>query len=259
MWINQCISGKKYWKKNSVLVDTVYMPETVLKKRVVSPPSPSCALSICLKDAERLYKQYGHSHFTRGELASTLALSAKSGPFRQRVASLKMYNLVSVASGQSLAISETFERIHFADKHSPDYRQAVHASITHPSIFKTILDKFNEQFPDTETIAKYLETDLGFNHKTAVRTANILRATLAQTGLIDAKNNMLSVRDEYSQPVSSHNHPSGTAPPSAAVQTLTAQIPVSGGNVVTIQYPQKISAQDADKITQVLSALTHTY
>ncbi len=235
------------------------MSEQVLTHRTTSPPTPSFNLEKCIEDASSLYKQYSHSPFARTEIAAVLNLSATSGPFRQRLASLKMYNLISSSSSNQFTITEIFERLHFAEKDSHEYKKAAQDAIESASTFKEILHQFSNQLPNIATLARKLETTMGFNHNTAARTAKTLSTSLTEAGLIDLKGNIIPIRDEYSQPVDSHK-PTGQQlieqPLLSQPKILRTEIALKNNIVITIEYPAELSQIDTQKIKAVLDALT---
>ena len=82
-------------------------PEMQSRKKSRSPAAPSRSLSECLDDVRRLYETYRHGTFTRAEVASSLGVSATSGPFGSRIFSIREFGLIE-STGADYRVSDLF-------------------------------------------------------------------------------------------------------------------------------------------------------
>ncbi len=64
-----------------------------------SPAVPSRTLEGCLDDVKKLYREYSHAKFTKSEMGSAFGVSAATGPFAQRLFSIKEFGLLEQSGG----------------------------------------------------------------------------------------------------------------------------------------------------------------
>jgi len=226
-----------------------------------SPPVPSRTLSECVDDVKKLYAQYSHATFSRGEIASILNVSATSGPFGGRLFSLKEFGLID-ATGSDFKVSETFMTLNSNGKGSSQFKTAALEAIRGSDTFRELLDEFKSKLPSIGTVAQRLETQKKFNAERAKTAATVLEESMRYAGLVDGSNNILPIRDtaDPSGDTSPKDDDSNTPPPSLlpdppGKDDLQVQIPVGEDRKVVIYYPRDLSADEAKKVGIVLAAI----
>lgn len=231
------------------------------KRKPKSPPTPSRTLSDALGDVKRLYAQYSHATFSRGEIASTLNVSATSGPFGGRLFSLKEFGLIDSAGGD-YRVSETFMTLNTKSRGSAEFKTAALAAIRRSETFRELLDEFRSKLPSDNGVAERLETQKKFNKERAKTAAKVLEESMRFAGLIDGNNNVLPIRDTAdltgdSKPKDEGEDQDPPPPflPPPAKDDLQVQIPVGEGRKVVIYYPRDLSAEEAKKVGNVLTAI----
>jgi hypothetical protein len=163
-----------------------------------SPPVPSKNLEGCMADVQKLYAEYSHGSFSRSELASALGVSAGTGPFAARLASLRQFGLIE-SSGTDYKVSENFMVMNSNGRDSAAFKTTALRVIKLPSSFRELLDDFPSKLPSKDAVASRLETQKKFNAEAAVRAAAVLEESLRYAGVLDGSNNILPVRDDGSR------------------------------------------------------------
>ena len=82
-----------------------------------SPPVPSRPLEDCVADARKLYEAYTHGSFSRAEIGSTLKVSSTSGPFAQRLFSLRAFGVIE-GEGNNYKVSDAFKKMNSSERGS---------------------------------------------------------------------------------------------------------------------------------------------
>lgn len=234
-----------------------------------SPPTPSRALGDCLTDVKKLYTEYSHGKFAKSEIASTIGLSATSGPFVARLFTLKEFGLLD-QDGTDYSVSDVFMTLNSTEPSDAKFRQAALNAIRGSATFNELLDDCKHKLPSVEAVAKRLETQKRFNANTAKAAASVLEKSLRFAGLVDGSNNILPVRDgatdgtgartdqsrerEREQSADGKDEDVGNDEP-LAPSLLSVEIPVGEGRKVVIRYPRDLSIAEATKVGNVLNAI----
>lgn len=227
-----------------------------------SPPVPSRNLERCMADVQKLYKEYSHGPFSRPELASTLGVSAASGPFAGRLSSLRQFGLIE-GQGSDYKVSQTFIVMNSNGRDSAAFKAEALRTIKAPSTFRELLEQYTSKLPSKDAIASRLETQKKFNAEAATRAATILEESLRYAGVLDGSNNILPVRnggvgragddhDDERNETNDETPDLGGAGDSAAA--LRVEVPV-GDRKVVVQYPRDLTADEAKKVGAVLAAI----
>jgi hypothetical protein len=227
-----------------------------------SPPVPSRSLEDCVADARKLYEAYTHGTFSRSEIGSTLKVSSTSGPFAQRVFSLREFGVIE-SDTSNFRVSATFKTINSAERGSAEFKSAAVAAIKKSETFRDLLVAFPNKLPAQEIVASRLENQKKFNPDRAKQAAKVLEDSLRYAGVLDSSNNILPVRDDPNAGNSdtSNNgdntddeqHDEELADPTTP--TLSVEIPVGTDRKVAIRYPRDLTPEEAKKVGNVLGAI----
>lgn len=229
-----------------------------------SPPVPSRSLSDCFADVKKLYSEYSHANFSRGEIASALNVSATSGPFGGRLFSLKEFGLIDSAANE-YRVSETFMTMNSNPVGSLEFKTAALAAIRRSDTFRELLDEFKSKLPSADAVAGRLETQKRFNRDRAKIAATVLEESMRYAGLVDGNNNVLPVRAAPSPPGSGgpnennenenndDEHSLDRPPP--AKDDLRVEVPVGEDREVVVYYPRDLTSDEAQKVGRVLAAI----
>ena len=225
-----------------------------------SPPTPSRSLGDAVSDVKKLYDQYSHGKFAKSEIASTLGVSASSGPFAARLFTLKTFGLV-VQSGADFSVSESFMVLNSTDAKDPKFKATALSAVRRSDVFRELLEDFKSKLPSAETVATRLENQKRFNRDRAEKAAAILEKSLHYAGVLDGANNLLPIRESRSEtPLSGDerrekDQKDEDSDPEFSGTTLGMEIPVGENRKVVVRYPQDLSPEEAKKVGAVLSAV----
>lgn len=227
-----------------------------VSRRPRSPAAPSRPILGCFEDANKLFAKYTHGTFTKGEIASTIGISANSGPFGQRFFSIKEYALIE-GSGQVYQVSPLFLDMRGSGVGSPKFRKLAFDAVKRASVFADLLEQFPNKIPDIKTLAMRLETHKRFNPERAKGIAAVLQDSLSSVGILDSSGNVLGIRDPES-PVISQGRPEDTVDEGGtdteSPESFQLDIPLSAGRKASVTLPAGWSVADAEKIGRVLVA-----
>ena len=230
------------------------------KKKPNSPKAPGTSLRTAVAETGKLYQSYSHGAFSRGEMASALGMSAGSGAFLGKAATLKEYGLVQESGGQA-RVSDLFKAIHQAPVGSAELKRYALQAVRTPSVFARLLQQFSAKVPDETALALRLETQERFNRDRAVAVAAALRASLAEYGLIDGNGNVLQVRDDagptgnegddedQGEARRQDEAPSGPG-------LFRVEVPLGSGRRAVLALPEDLTSADTTRICAVLAAYT---
>lgn len=214
-----------------------------------------------MSDTRRLYEEYSHGTFSRPELASALNVSSTSGPFAQRLSSLRQFGVIE-ASGSDYKVSESFKTMNSNARGSAAFKAEALRAIQRPDTFRELLEAFPSKLPSQDRLAARLETQRRFNADAAARAAKVLEESLRYAGVLDSSNNIIAVRDADEAPAASDGggEDGGRSGVEEAAlggtATLRAEIPVGDEDrKVVVHYPRDLSAVDAKKVGAVLAAI----
>jgi hypothetical protein len=228
------------------------------KKKPNSPKAPGTSLRAAIAETSKLYQKYSHGSFGKGEMASALGMSANSGAFLGKTATLKEYGLIEDTGAGLTRATELFKALYSAPAGSTEQkRNALHA-ISRPAVFAGLLGQFPAKVPDDTALALRLETAGGFNHERAGAVASAFRASLADYGLIDGNGNVLPVRDDDRR--SDEAQPSEQPDPAAAPDVpagpglFRVEVPLGPGRRALLALPEDLTEADTKRICAVLSA-----
>jgi len=227
-----------------------------------SPPVPSRSLSDCFADVKKLYSEYSHATFSRGEIASALNVSATSGPFGGRLYSLKEFGLIDSA-GSEYRVSDTFMTMNSKPNGSMEFKTAALGAIRQSDTFRELLDEFKSKLPSADAVAGRLETQKRFNRERAKVAATVLEESMRYAGLIDNNNNVLPVRGTPTPEDSGETNENDEAdenehrndPPPPARDDLRVEVPVGEDRKVLVYYPRDLTSDEAQKVGRVLAAI----
>jgi hypothetical protein len=231
---------------------------TTRARKPKSPPVPSRNLRESLDDVRRIYDTYSHGTFSKAEIASTLGLSATSGPFAGRFYTLREYGLIE-GSGDSFKVTQAFRDMNGKPPDSAAFKKRALEAIKRSKIFGELLSEWKTKLPPQEAVAKRLEDQKQFNADRAKAIAKVLEESLRQAGVLDANNNILPIRgadgaeeafapadeDETLDEVDHADQPN----------VLKTEIPVGEGRRVVVGYPSDLSKAEAEKVGRVLVAI----
>lgn len=225
-----------------------------------SPPVPSRNLEDALADVKKLYQQYSHAPFSRGEIASALNVSATSGPFGGRLFSLKEYGLID-QNGSDYKVSDRFMMLHGSTPASSEFKTAALAAIRDSETFRELLDEFRSKLPPVDAVARRLETQKRFNSERAKTAASVLEESMRYAGLIDGNNNVLPIRadgappGDQEQPGAGDDDGGPPPPEPPRKDDLRVEVPVGEDRKVVVYYPRDLTGEEATKVGKVLSAI----
>jgi hypothetical protein len=235
------------------------------KRKPNSPKAPGLALRAAMAEVARVYDRYSHATFTRGEMANALSMSAGSGAFWGKSATLSMYGLIEDVNG-TMKVSSIFKALHQAPEGSPESRRNAFAAIGRPAVFASLLKQFGQRIPDESAIALRLEMHGGFNRDRAQEVASAFRSSLSDFGLIDPSGNLLPVRDDGST-AAGRDHDdqddddqADTATPKAPSMPVTGpgmsrvEVPLANGRKAIVALPDDVTEADTKKICAILTA-----
>jgi hypothetical protein len=234
----------------------------VTKKKPMSPKAPGMPLRVAVAEVAKIYGRYSHSSFTRGEMASALAMSAGSGSFYAKAATLNMYGLIEDTGGNVKA-SDLFKAIYQATDGSPDERRHAFRAISRPTVFAGLLRQFGHRIPDEAAIALRLEMSERFNRDRAQEVASAFRASLSDYGLIDGSGNLLPVRDDAGESQDDATNLDDDAdlavqpsrrPKDEGPGMFRVEVPLADGRRAVLALPEDINEADKTKICLVLGA-----
>lgn len=232
-------------------------PPVTLRRRPNSPRAPGISLRAAVGEVAKAYGRYSHGSFSKGELASALGMSAGSGSFLSKSASLRDFGLIEEASGGE-QVSELFKAIYQAPPGSGELKRAALAAIGRSSALARLLQQFQAKVPDEAALALRLETQERFNRDRSRIVASAFRTSLSDYGLIDGAGNVLPVRDEAQAPppaVDSGQDLSPT-PIESEANLFRVEIPLGPGRRAVVVLPDDIAATDVRRITAVLRGFT---
>lgn len=111
-------------------------------------------MSEAVKAATTIVRHFRDGSFTDDALANALGYGAvQGGAFRQRVADLRKYGLIT-GRGSQLGAGPIAQAI-FAD-HPGDREKALHDMMSNISLFKALYDHFGDKFPDDNNLMTVL-------------------------------------------------------------------------------------------------------
>jgi len=226
-----------------------------------SPPVPSKNLEGCMADVQKLYKEYSHGPFSKPELASTLGVSAVSGPFAARLSSLRQFGLIE-ADGSDYKVSESFMVMNSSGRDSAAFKAEALRRIKRPATFRELLEEYVSRLPSRDAVASRLETQKKFNAEAAARAASVLEESLRYAGVLDGSNNILPVRDDRpadrddnkDEPGETKDEAPELGDAGSTTAALRVEVPV-GDRKVVVHYPHDLSADEAKKVGAVLAAI----
>lgn len=231
------------------------------KKKPNSPKAPGISLRSAVAEVSKVYQRYSHGSFNRSEMASALNMSANSGAFLGKAATLREYGLITEGSG-SAQVSDLFKAMYAAPAGSAELKRSAWEAVRTPAVFARLLQQFSARVPDETTVAIRLEGQEKFNRERALAVASAFRTSLTEYGLIDANGNVLSVRDD---PVSDAPRDErsddedidGDSRHASARQRL--EVALRDGRKAVLILPDDLTTSDTRKISALLNALAADY
>ncbi len=238
------------------------------KKKPNSPKAPGMPLRAAVAEVSKVYQRYSHGSFSRSEMASALNMSANSGTFLGKAATLREYGLVTEAGG-SAQVSDLFKSIYSAAAGSPELKRHAWQAMRTPTVFARLLQQFSARIPDEAALAMRLESQEKFNRERALSVAEAFRTSLTEYGLIDANGNVLSARDDPMADMTGEQHddrrddredgddPEVNLPKGPGRQRL--EVALRDGRKAVLVLPDDLTLADTRKIAALLNALAADY
>jgi hypothetical protein len=237
------------------------VPAVKTKKKPNSPKAPGTSLRSAVNEVTKIYERYSHGSFSRGEMASALGMSANSGAFLGKAATLKEYGLIDETGG-SARVSDLFKAMYQAPAGSAELKRNALQAVKTPAVFARLLTQFSQKVPDVAALALRLETQERFNRDRAGAVANAFRTSMTEYGLIDGNGNVLPVRDG---PVDARADADEEAdddadvadPKMPALPTIgmfRMEVPLGTGRKAVLALPDDLTAADTKKICAILGA-----
>ena len=228
-------------------------------RRPKSPPVPSKSLEGCVADVKKVYTEYSHGSFSRAELGSALGVSASSGPFSSRLASLRQFGLIE-ATGDGFKVTDGFMILNSNGHGTAAFKSEALRAIKLPPTFREVLEEFSSKLPSRDAVTSRLENQKKFNAEAASRAAAVLEESLRYAGVLDTSNNILPVRagkedgklDGVEERIENVGNESDTG--SGGGVALRVEVPV-GDRKVVVHYPHDLTAPEAKKVGAVLAAI----
>jgi hypothetical protein len=239
------------------------------KPKPKSQPAPSYSLKECFENGRKLYEAYGRGEFSKTELASTLDISATSGPTTQRIFSLKEFGILG-GSGESLKVSDDFIEMKSEDPSSGDFKKKAYECINRSALFKELIEAFNSKLPPTAALITRLEGQKKFNQDRAKVIADVLEESLKFAGALDSNNNIVPPRggaglkkkveephdDEEIEKEDESSRKSKQTLPPPGLDSLKIEVALQQDRKVVVYYPKDLNGTEAEKIGNVLKAIT---
>jgi hypothetical protein len=226
-----------------------------------SPAAPSRSLKGAFEDVKTLYAEYSHASFNRSEIASTLDMSATSGPFSVRLYTLRAYGLLE-SDGNAFRVSEAFRSLEATSPGDAEFKRHALAAIRRSEVFREVLDEFPSKLPARASVAQRLETEKRFNREKSIVVARALEESLKFAGLLDSSNNVMPIRDSGAKRDGEtqtdqtnrevRDQPDDTVDSPALLRT---EVPVNDGRRVVVHYPADLTGDEAQKVGNVLTAI----
>jgi hypothetical protein len=234
---------------------------TAAARKSKSPPIPSRTLKDAVEDVKKLYKTYTHGSFSKAELASTLGVSATSGPFAGKYFTLREYGLLE-GTGDNLKVSKSFIDINRAQSGSPAFKHAALEAIKRSDVFTELLTEWKTKLPPKEAVANRLEHQKRFNPNRARAAATVLEESLRFAGVLDVSNNILPIREgpagaerDRLDLGGAERHEEEGLDDGGERPSLRTEIPLGDGRRVVVSYPSDLTGQEAAKVGNVLKAI----
>lgn len=215
--------------------------------RKKSPRAPTLALPDALERVEKIYTQEGRHPTPIEVIAQSLGYkSATNGSAAQAIASLRYYGLLERSKDGILAVTKDYENY----KYSPDESQKqayLIGWLRTPSIFSTLLDKYDGRLPSDGNI-RFDLINLGFIPGGADAYVSVFRRSVEFARFYERASMPLEEDDQFTLP-STLEQPTGQQPEVAAVtqpqqphvvHVAQAAAPVAAHNPDVIRVPVRL-------------------
>lgn len=238
------------------------------KKKPNSPKAPGMPLRAAVAEVSKVYQRYSHGSFSRSEMASALNMSANSGTFLGKAATLREYGLITEGAGAA-QVSDLFKSIYSAAAGSPELKRYAWQAVRTPTVFARLLQQFSARIPDEAALAMRLESQEKFNRERALSVAEAFRTSLTEYGLVDANGNVLSVREDPATDIGSERREDRREdrddaddaevdlPKGPGRQRL--EVALRDGRKAILILPDDLTLADTRKISALLNALAADY
>lgn len=227
------------------------------RKKPNSPRAPGLSLRQATSEAAKAYQRYSHGSFSRGELAAAMGLSAASGGFLGKVATLRDYGLLEDAPGGE-KLSDLFMALYSSPPGSLAAKRSALESIEKSNVFARLLEQFPIRVPDDSALALRLESQERFNRDRARVVAAAFRQSLSEFGLIDAGGNVLPPRDDVSRSLNEETQVETSAALGTSVtddaksENFRIEIPLRDQRRAVLFLPDDLSSTDVARVAAVL-------
>lgn len=240
-----------------------------------SPSSPSHSLEQCMSMASTLYDAYGNAQFGATEIATVAGMSVSSGTFKGWLSDLKQFGLLEKTDKSNYVIAQRFKDYLFAKDSEPAKAKSMRLEYLEiPPFFESLLASLRGRLPELNNLTSLLITQHGFNKNKATVTAKAFSESLQWAGVVDSRRNIVLGRQGVFKPneetdktfsvqdagqaeeiIDAPLGPECSAKDLSSVN-LSMQISLNNGRVATIKYPSDMTSDEAEKLVQVLRALT---
>ena len=244
---------------------------TAPRRKPNSPKAPGLPLRAAVAEVSKIYQTYTNGQFDRGEMAASLGMSAGSGSFMGKTATLREYGLIDEVGGR-FRVSDLFKSLYFADSGSPDLRRSALQAIRTASLFGRLLQQEPNRVLDQDALAMRLERQERFNPERAQAVAAAFRSSMADYGLIDGRGNVLPVRDDEAPTPEPHDatgdevgedagEDSRVSGGAAALlpkspEMFRVEVPLADDRLAVVALPREVRPGDIKRICAILSAYT---
>lgn len=253
---------------------TIYERGFKMARAPKSPSSPSHSLEQSMNMTMKLFDAYGNAQFGATQIATAAGLSVSSGAFKGWLSDLKQYGLLEKVDRSSYVVTQRFKDYLLVEDSEPAKAKSMRLEyVDTPPFFEQLLSSLNGKLPELRNLTSLLITQHGFNKTKASATARAFSESLQWAGALDSKRNIILAKQEARAGADEANglhsfsdnqqeetvmapFPASPFSAGSAANDLTMQIPLRDGRIATINYPADLTSDEAEKLSQVLQALT---
>ena len=238
---------------------------TIVRRR--SPNYPTINIEKAISMVTNLYEK-----FQRNQLPAPLAMEAmgysiRSGKAQSMLASLSYYNLVQVERGGAIEKRKVnISPLGYNIVKNPDENErfkAIQEAAIKPMIYRKLLVKFPQQFPQDRLLAWELETNFGFNPKIIPDFIEIFRQTIDfakvyELGIMEEESSEFEEKKEVKmEDKTITKFPKPTPPPSSILtvpkehEREIANYPIRGGTI-RLLASGAVTQKAIDKLIKML-------
>ena len=246
-------------------------PAATATRKRRSPLAPAYSAEHCFDVISKLHEKIGDHVFDQAELAAVLGISPGASTTDRLVSSLRQFALLE-KDERGLTLTER-ALVLVAAKASADasaFRAAALETVDSSPVFKALRESFGAKLPPTDALVSRLAKS-GFTARSAKQTASALIGSLRFAGVVDGDDNIIGDLENLPEPIvetpadESEITPmdrvdfSEVAASEGQVEVNLSHpridVPLEGGRIATVLYPQRLTRADVEKVYAVLDAL----